>query len=169
MKKMPVILAVAMAAMSLASCKKEQELLPTTTETQASPAASTLAKPALLAAGSWHQTGLTVSAPGEGNNPAATSDMFAVARPAMLVRMATFKADGTFSQLRGARPGEAIAEPTNGDWRLNAAADSLIITEANNTRHLAVAELTGSTLRLTFSEGGAAGSKITTYTSVYTH
>ena len=168
MKKMPVILAVAMAALSLASCKKEQELLPTT-DAQASSAASTQAKPELLAAGSWHQTDLTVSTPIEGSSQLATSDMFAEARPSMLIQMATFKADGTYSQLRGTRVGEPVAEPTTGTWHLNAAADSLIISDANNTRRLAVAELSGSTLRLTFTEGGDKGGKTSTYTSVFAH
>jgi len=82
---MPVILAVAAAALTLASCNKEQELLPSTSS--AASVAGTLAKPDLLVAGSWHQTGLTVSAPIEGSSPVATSDMFVVARPGMLVRM----------------------------------------------------------------------------------
>ena len=166
MKKMPVILAVAAAALTLASCNKEQELLPSTSP--AASAAATLAKPDLLVAGSWHQTGSTVSAPIEGSSQVATSDMFAVARPGMLVRMATFKADGSYSQLRGARPGQLVAEPTTGTWHLNAAADSLAITEGANTRHLAVAELTGSTLRLTRTEGSTGG-KSATYTTVFSH
>lgn len=166
MKKMPVILAVAAAALTLASCKKEQELLPTNTQAAA---VAAMAKPDLLVAGSWHQTGLTVSAPVEGGIRVATSDLFALARPAMLVRMAAFKADGTYSQLRGSNPGRAVAEPIAGTWHLNAAADSLLITEATNTRRLALAELTSSTLRVTFTEGGGNGSKVSTYTSVFSH
>lgn len=167
MKKMPAILAVAAAALTLASCNKEQELA-APSASQSSSAASTLAKPDLLVAGSWHQTGFTVSAPVEGSNQIATSDMFAVSKPSMLVRMAAFKADGTFSQLRGARPGQAIAETTTGTWRLTAAADSLIITEPKNTRHLAVAELSANTLRLTFTQASEGG-KATTYTTVFAH
>ena len=110
-----------------------------------------------------------MSAPIEGSSQVASSDMFAQAKPAMLIRMATFKADGTYSQLRGPRPDQAVAEPTNGTWRLNAAADSLIITEANNTRRLAVTELSGNTLSLSFTEGGDKGSKGSTYTSVFKH
>lgn len=166
MKKMPVILAVAAAALTLASCTKEQELLPG--KSQAASAVATLAKPDLLVAGSWHQTGFTVSAPIEGSSQVATSNMFAVARPSMLVRMATFKADGSYSQLRGARPGQLVAEPTTGTWHLNAAADSLAITEGAITRHLAVAELTGSTLRFTRTESDN-GSKAVTYTTVFSH
>lgn len=166
MKKMPVILAVAVAAMSLASCNKEQELLPTNSQDSSAAAASTQAKPDLLAAGSWHQTGLTVSAPIEGSSQLATSDMFAQAKPAMLLRMVAFKVDGVYSQLRGPRPDQTLAEPTTGTWRLSAAADSLFITETNSTRRLAVTELSGNTLSLSYTEGGQKG---TTYTSVFKH
>ena len=168
MKKMTVILAVAAAALTLASCNKEPELLPTNSQESSAASASTQTKPDLLVSGSWHQTGLTVSAPIEGSSQVASTDMFTRAKPAMLIRMATFKADGTYTQLRGPRPDQAVAEPTTGTWRLNAAADSLFITETNNTHHLAVAELNGSTLSLTFIDGGK-GSKGSTYTSVFAH
>ena len=53
-----------------------------------------------------------------------------------------------------------MAKPTIGTWHLNAA-DSLAITEGANTRHLAVAELMGSTLRLTRIEGITGGKPAT--------
>ncbi len=85
MKKMPLFLGVALAALTLASCEKELEQ---NSSPKSSAAASTLAKPALLATGNWHQTGLTVSAAGNGTAPTATSDLFAQARPSMLVQSA---------------------------------------------------------------------------------
>lgn len=163
MKKMPLFLGVALAALTLASCEKELEQV--TSSPQASAAASTLAKPDLLTTGNWRQTGLTVRAAGEGTAPAATSNLFAQAKPAMLVQNAMYKSDGTYTLLRGPRPGKQTAEPVSGTWRLTAAADSLILTQADRTRRFAVAELTATTLRLTHSEGVAGKGSV--YTSVF--
>ncbi len=166
MKKMPLLLAAAVAALTLASCEKELEQVHAAAPAQAS-AASTLAKPDLLAANAWHQTGLTVSSAPAGAE-AATSDMFAHSKPGMLVVSAVYKADGTYSLLRGASTGSQSPEPTIGTWHLNAAADSLILTQADHQQRLAVAELTPTTLRLTYSQG-TAGGPATTYTSVFSH
>ena len=163
MKKMPLFLAVAMAALSLVSCKKEQEQAPSAPH---SSAASTLVKPDLLTVGNWHQTGLTVST-AAGTEAAATSDLFAHAKPAMLIATASYQPGGTYSLMRGARPGGPLPGPTTGKWHLNATADSLIVTQADLTRHLAITELTATTLRLTHTEGVAG--KLSTYTSVFSH
>lgn len=163
MKKMPLFLAVAMAALSLVSCKKEQEQAPSAPQ---SSAASTLVKPELLTAGNWHQTGLTVSA-AEGTNASATSDLFAHAKPAMLITTATYQPGGTYSLMRGARADGLLPNPTTGQWHLNATADSLIVTQADVTWHLAITELTATTLRLTHTEG--VPGKLSTYTSVFSH
>jgi hypothetical protein len=165
MKKMPLYLGAALAALSLASCEKELE------KVNASPqvsAAATLAKPDLLTSGTWQQTGLTVSSPTEGSDKGVSSDMFAHVKPSALIKMVSYKADGTFSLLRGPRPGSTVAEPTAGTWRLSAAADSLILTQAQSVRRLAVTELTNTTLRLTYTQGAGAG-KASTYTSVFSH
>jgi hypothetical protein len=166
MKKMPLFLGVAFAALTLASCEKELEQVNT-----ASPqisAASTLAKPELLAASAWHQTGLTVSSSTEGSETAAVSDLFAHSKAGMLVANAVYKADGTYSQQRGAREGSPAPAPTTGTWQLSAAADSLTLTQADHKQRLAVAELTATTLRLTYSQAADNG-KVSTYTSVYSH
>ena len=164
MKKMPLFLAVAMAALSLISCKKEQEQAPSAPQ---SSAASTLVKPELLTAGNWHQTGLTVSAAAEGANASATSDLFAHAKPAMLITTATYQPGGTYSLMRGARAGGELPSPITGQWHLNATADSLIVTQADVIQHLAITELTTTTLRLTHTEG--VPGKLSTYTSVFSH
>lgn len=163
MKKIPLFLSVAVAALALASCAKELEQV--TSSPQSSSAASTLAKPDLLTTGNWHQSGLSVSTAGEGPAPAATSDLFAQAKPSMLVQSAVYKSDGTYTLLRGPRPGKQTAEPVSGTWRLTAAADSLTLTQADRTRHFAVAELTATTLRLSYSEEAAGKSSV--YTSVF--
>lgn len=163
MKKMPLFLGVALAALTLASCEKELEQV--NSSSQSSSAAATLAKPDLLTTGNWHQSGLSVSTAGEGPAPAATSDLFAQAKPSMLVQSAVYKADGTYTLLRGPRPGKQTAEPVSGTWRLTASADSLILTQADRTRRFAVAELTATTLRLSHSEGAAGKSSV--YTSVF--
>ena len=164
MKKMPLFLGVALAALTFASCKKELE------QADSSPAiaaASTLAKPALLTTGTWQQTGLTVSTAGEGTTQAITSDIFTHVKPSMLIKSASYKDGGTFLQVRGARAGVVAAEPQAGTWRLTEAADSLIVTQANTTLRLAVTELTGSTMRLTYTQND--GGKASTYTSVFSH
>lgn len=163
MKKMPLLLGVACAALTLASCEKELEKV--NTAPQSASAASMLAKPDLLTTGNWHQTGLSVSTAGEGAAPAATSDLFAHAKPSMLVKSAEYKPDGTFSLLRGPRPGKQTAEPVSGTWHLTAAADSLVLTQDDHTRRFAVAELTATTLRLSYSEGAAGKGSV--YTSVF--
>lgn len=165
MKKMPLFLGVALAALTLASCEKELEQV--NSSPQSAAAASTLAKPDLLTTGNWRQTGLTVSSAAEGTAPAATSDLFAQARPSMLVQSAIYKSDGTYTLLRGARPGKQTAEPVSGTWRLTDAADSLILKQTDRTRRFAVAELTATTLRLTYSEGPAGKGSV--YTSVFSH
>ena len=165
MKKMPLMIGVALAALTLASCEKELEQVNSSPQ---SAAASLQAKPDLLTTGDWRQTGLTVSSASEGPAVIATSDLFAHARPSMLVKVAAYKADGTYSLMRGTRTGSAFAEPVNGKWRLTAAADSLIVTQGDQTRHLAVTELTASTLRLTYTENTGSG-KPSTHTSVFSH
>lgn len=165
MKKLPLFLGVALAALTLASCEKELE------QVTASPkvsAASTLAKPDLLTAIAWHQTGLTVSSATTGSEVASTSDLFAHSKASMLVVNAVYKADGTYSQQRGARVGSPAASPVTGSWQLSAAADSLTLIQADHKQHLAVTELTPTTLRLTYSQAADNG-KVSTYTSVYSH
>ncbi|GAC1606028.1 MAG: hypothetical protein NVS3B25_35360 [Hymenobacter sp.] len=168
MKKMPLFLGAALAALTLASCEKELEKVNSTPKSSSAAAVSAQTKPDLLTTGNWRQTGLTVSTAAEGTAQAASSDLFAHVKPAMLVKVATYKPDGTFTQIRGAQQGHQIAEPTIGKWRLNAAADSLIITQTDHTQHLAVTELTATTLRLTYSESVANG-KPSVYTSVFSH
>ena len=163
MKKMPLFLGVALAALTLASCEKELEQV--NNAPLSSSAASTLAKPDLLTTGNWHQSGLTVSAPGEGTALAATSDLFAQAKPSMLVQSAIYKSDGTYTLLRGPRAGKQTAEPVSGTWHLTDSADSLILTQADRTRRFAVAELTATTLRLNYSEGTPGKGSV--YTSVF--
>ena len=165
MKKVPVILSVALATLTLFACEKEQEQAPSVAATSA---ASTLAKPALLTTGPWHQTGLSVSGINEGSDKAATSDLFAHVKPAMLVKAAAYNADGSYSLVYGNRPDGTAAEAVTGKWALNAAADSLVLTGTNSTRRLAVAELSASTLRLTHTESAPNG-KGSTYTSVFSH
>ena len=163
MKKMPLFLGVALAALTLASCEKELEQV--NSSPQSSSAASTLAKPDLLTTGSWRQTGLSVSTAGEGTAPVTTADLFARARPSMLVKSAIYKSDGTFTLLRGPRPGQQTAEPMSGTWHLTASADSLLLTQDDHTRRFAVAELTANTLRITHSEGEAGKGSV--YTSEF--
>lgn len=165
MKKMPLMIGVALAALTLASCEKELEQVNSSPQ---SVAASLQAKPDLLTTGDWRQTGLTETSTTEGSALVATSDLFAHAKPSMLVKVASYKADGTYSLMRGARAGSDIPEPVIGKWRLNAAADSLTVTHGDQTRHLAVTELTATTLRLTYTDGGESG-KPATYTSIFSH
>lgn len=165
MKKMPVILGVAMAALTLSSCEKELDQVESSSPQVA---ASSLAKSDLLAAGTWHQTGLTVSTAVEGSDQAASSDLFAHVKPSMLVVAANYKADGSYMLVRGAAASGVVAEPSNGTWRLNAAADSLIVTQAQDTKRLAVSELSANTMRLTYTQA-EGGTKPTTYTTVFSH
>lgn len=165
MKKMPLFLGAAAAVLTLASCEKELEQA---TSSPKASAASTLAKPDLLTSGNWHQTGLTMSTAVEGSDQKATSDLFSHAKPSMLVTSATYSAGGTYTLMRGARPGAQLAEPASGKWQLSTAADSLTVTQADNVRHLAVDELTATSLRLTYTEAAANG-KGATYTSVFSH
>ena len=163
MKKMPLLLGVACAALTLASCEKELEKV--NASPQSSSAAAVLAKPDLLTTGSWNQTGLSVSTAGESTAPAATADLFAHAKPSMLVKSVVYKSDGTYTLLRGARPGQQTAEPMSGTWRLTGSADSLILTQDAHARRFVVAELTATTLRLSYSEGAAGKGSV--YTSVF--
>lgn len=163
MKKIPLFLGVAVAAFALASCEKELEEVKNPSK---SSSVSLLAKPDLLTSGSWHQTGLTVGTTAEGTAQVTTSDLFAHARPSMLVVLATYKSDGTYSLTRGVQPDRPAAQPATGQWRLNAAADSLILTQDDKTRRLAVEELTSSTLRLTQTEDAGNG-KVSLYTTVF--
>ncbi len=162
---MPLFLGAAAAVLTLASCEKELEQVSSSPQ---SSAASTLAKPDLLTSGNWHQTGLTMSTAVEGSEQKTSSDLFSHAKPSMLVTSATYSSGGTYTLLRGARPGAELAEPSSGKWQLNAAADSLTVTQADHTRHLAVDELTATTLRLTYTEAAANGTGAT-YTSVFSH
>lgn len=166
MRKMPVFLVVAMAALTLASCKREEEQAISSPKSSA--AASTLARPVLLAAGNWRQTALTVTAPNEATNLMVTSDLFPLAKPSMLIRSAAYKPDGTFTLLRGALTSGQFAEPVTGQWHLNAANDSIIIIQKDYTRTAAVAELTATTLRLVYTEPAAKG-KVAICTSTFTH
>lgn len=166
MKKLPVILGVAMAALTLSACEKDLEQVESSAPQVA--AASSLAKPALLAAGTWHQTGLTVSTAAEGTDEAVSSDLFDHVKPSMLVVAANYQADGSYTLVRGAAASGAVAEPINGTWRLNAAADSLIVTQAQDTKRLAVSELSANTMRLTYTQA-EEGRKPTTYTTVFSH
>ncbi|MBF9236950.1 hypothetical protein I2I05_06040 [Hymenobacter sp. BT683] len=166
MKKTPLLLGVALAALTLASCEKELDKVHSSP--QSSAAALALARPALLTTGAWRQTGLTISATDEATNQVTTSDLFPYTKPSMLVTSATYKADGTYSLLRGVRSNGEASTPIDGTWRLTATADSLIETQADYTRRFAVTELTDKTLRLTYSEPNANG-KATVSTSVFSH
>ena len=163
MKKVPVTLSVALAALTLFACEKEQQQVPSA---PAASAASAIAKPELLAIGPWHQTGLTVTAAAEGARPAATVDLFAHAKPSALVKSVAYNTDGTYSQVQGNR-GDVAAEPVNGKWAFNAAADSLIVTGPTSTQRFAVTELSASTLRLARIEAAGNGT-LSTYTLVFT-
>lgn len=165
MKKMPFMIGVALAALTLASCEKELEQVDNSPK--AAPA-TLLAKPDLLTTGGWRQTGLTVSTAVDGAAQLATSDLFAQAKPSMLVKAATYSPDGTYSLMRGSRGGNSVAEPVTGKWQFNAAADTLTVTTCDQTRRLAVTELTATTLRLTYTEEAASGNP-STYTSTFAH
>lgn len=165
MKKMPLFLGAAAAALTLASCEKELESI--NGSPQSATAASVLARPDLLAAGAWHQTGLLVSVVDK-EKQIATSDQFAQAKPTVLVKSAVYQADGTYSLLRGARWDGQPAQPVSGTWRLNAAADSLVVTHPDYTQRMAVTELTEGSLHLAYTEPAADG-KVVTTTSVFAH
>lgn len=162
MKKVPVTLSVALAALTLFACEKEQDQ---ELSAPAASAASVLAKPALLATGPWHQTGLTVTGAAEGASPAATVDLFAHTKPSSLVKSVAYNADGSYSQVLGNR-GDVAAEPVSGKWTLNAAADSLIVTGPAATQRFAVTELSASTMRLSRTEAAGNGTS-STYTLVF--
>ena len=162
MKKVPVTLSVALAALTLFACEKEQEQVPSAT---AASAASAIAKPELLATGPWHQTGLTVTGAAEGASPAATVNLFTRTKPSSLVKSVAYNADGSYSQVLGNR-GDVAAEPVNGKWVFNAAADSLIVTGPTSTQRFAVTELSASTLRLARTEAAGDGTS-STYTLVF--
>ncbi|WP_210516943.1 hypothetical protein [Hymenobacter terricola] len=168
MKKTPLFIAVAAAALTFASCKKEEEKA--VASPQAVAATSVLANADLLTAGNWHQTGLTVSVATEAGKPAATSDLFLRAKPSRLIQNAAYKADGTFTLLRGPLSDGKIADPALGKWHLNAAADSLVATEQDHLRSYGIAELTASTLRLTSAAPAADGkASICTITTTFAH
>ncbi|WP_199243488.1 hypothetical protein [Hymenobacter sedentarius] len=163
---MPLFLGVALAALTLASCEKELEQVHGSPKSSA--AAAVLARPDLLTTGAWHQTGLTISAANEASKQVMTSDLFPHTKLSLLVTSATYKADGTYSLLRGVHSNGQASEPIDGTWRLNAGADSLIETHADNTRRLAVAELTDKAMRLTYTEPSADG-KGATSTYIFSH
>lgn len=162
MKKVPVTLSVALAALTLFACEKEQEQVPSA---PAATVASSVAKPELLATGPWHQTGFTVSGVAPTGGAPTTSDLFAHTKPSALVKSMAYNSNGTFAQVQGDRAGVA-AEPINGTWAFTPAADSLIVTGPHATRRFAVAELTATTLRLTHTEAAGDGTA-STYTSVF--
>jgi hypothetical protein len=168
MKRLPVLLSLAAASMAFASCQKEVEELNNPSESAA--IAETASRPSLLAAASWHQTGLTVSTATAGVAEAASSDLFSQLKPAMIIKSASYKTDGSYTVLNGARPGSLEApQQAAGSWQLNAAGDSLTVTMANEaSRKLAVTELTASTLKLSYSNAASNGS-VSTYTSVFAH
>ena len=161
MKKVPVTLSVALAALTLFACEKEQE-----PSAPAASAASAIAKPELLSTGPWHQTGLTVTGAAEGARHAAAVNLFAHTKPSSLVKSVAYNADGSYSQVQGNR-GDVAAEPVNGKWAFNAAADSLIVTGPASTQRFAVTELSASTLRLARTEAAGNGTS-STYTLVFT-
>ena len=169
MHKKSLLLGVALAALTLTSCQKELEQITTATPSKPE-GASTPANPGLMSSGSWRQTGLTVSLMPEGAATAETHDLFAQTKPSMLVQAATYRPDGTFSLQRGSRPDGQPAEPSIGQWHLNAAADSLILTQADkNVRRLAVTGLTATTLTLKYVDEAGSGQKGTSYTAVFSH
>ena len=157
MKRIPVILSLAAAACSLLSCRKDLE------EATPTPAASAAAsRPAQLASGSWHQTGLLVSTATA--DKVSEADLFAHVSPKTLDQLASFASDGTCT----VRKGGADSPPDAGRWQLSAAADSLTLTLPRQVRHLAVTEMTDSQMRLAYTDAATNGS-VTTYTSVYGH
>lgn len=151
------MLSLAAVACGLLSCRKDLE------EATPQPAAAAVLSPAAqLATAGWHQTGLLVSTATA--DQVAEADLFSHVSPRLLDKLAAFQADGTYTVLKGG----ADASPRAGRWLLSPAGDSLTLTLAKHVRHLAVRELTGSTMSLTYTDAAAGGS-VTTYTSVYGH
>lgn len=159
MKRIVVLLSAATAVCSLLSCRKELE------EVNPTPTAATTAasRPLQLAAGAWHQTGLQVSTTGA-DKQVVKADLFAHVSPGLLVQQATFGADGSYSVLKGG----ANAQAKQGRWQLNAANDSITLTLPDQVRRLAVAELTPTSLVLSYTDGATNGS-VSTYTSTFAH
>jgi len=124
--------------------------------------ATAASRPVQLTAGAWRQTGLLVSTTGA-DKIVATADLFAHVSPGKLDQLATFGADGTYTLLKG-----GASQPKQGTWRLSAGSDSLTITLPDHMRRLAVAELTASSLRLTFTDAASSGA-VSTYTATYAH
>ena len=168
MKKLPVLLSVALAALAVSACKKEVEELQSPRAAAASVADAT-ARPALLGSGGWHQIGLEVSTLAPGAREAATSNLFDHLKPSMLVQQASYSSDGSYSAIYGAVPGAPTGpRRVQGTWKLNAAADTLVLALPDHTQRLAVRELTATTLRLAYTDAAANGS-VATYTSVFGH
>ena len=132
----------------VSACKKEVEELQNPRAAAASVADAT-ARPALLGSGGWHQVGLEVSTLAPGAREAATSNLFDHLKPSMLVQQAGYQPDGSYSAIYGAVPGAPTGpRRVQGTWKLNAAADTLLLALPDHTQRLAVRELTATTLRL---------------------
>jgi hypothetical protein len=167
MKKSPVLLSVALAALAVSACKKEVEELQNPAAAAANVADAT-ARPALLSSRGWHQIGLDVSTLAAGAREPATSNLFGHIKPSMVIQQAGYQPDGTYRALYGATPGAPGPHQVQGTWKLNAAADSLVLTLPNHTQRFAVRELSATTLRLTYTDAAVNGS-VATYTSVFGH
>ncbi len=71
--------------------------------------------------------------------------------------------------VRGTRQPNEAPRPITGKWTLNATGDSLLVAEGENTRHMAVTELSATTLRLSYVESAGNGTPPSTYTTEYSH
>ena len=155
MKRIPVMLSLFAAASSLLSCRKDLE-----EATPQAPESAVLSRPAQLASSSWHQTGLLVRTTAAGT--VTEADLFAHVSPKTLDELASFQADGTLAM----RKGGAESTPHVGRWLLSSTGDSITLTLPRLVRHLALTELSASTMRLAYTDAATNGS-VTTYTSVY--
>ncbi|GAA4008509.1 hypothetical protein GCM10022408_20820 [Hymenobacter fastidiosus] len=159
---MSFLLGLAAAALSFTSCQKElDQVLPATQE---SAAALTQSKNDLLTASPWHLAALTSSVAATASQEAGTVDMLARLKPWVRDNVFTYAAGGSYT----ANEAEIKIHPQTpqqltGTWQLSAPGDSLTVTQENVARHYAVAELTGSTLRLNYTQAGK------TTSSVYSH
>lgn len=164
MKKLPLFLSLLASTLVFASCEKEIEEIKDPAQEVAAAATTVQSKPELLVAGPWHLTGLTMVTAPKSGAAAPEADIFARMKGAQRDNLHTFKADGAYLVDEAAEKAYPEApQLLTGSWKLSG--DSLIVHQADVTRHFAVEEISSTTLRVKLAQANEQGT--TTYTSVF--
>ncbi|MBX0289207.1 DUF5004 domain-containing protein [Hymenobacter sp. HSC-4F20] len=164
MKKLPVFLSLLASTLVFASCEKEIEEIKDPAQEVAAAATTVQSKPALLAAGPWHLTSLTLATATSGTDATPAVDLFPRMKAAQRDNLHLFQTGGAYTLDEAAVKAYPEApQQLSGTWTL--AGDSLTVTQSEVTRHYAVQELTSTTLRIKLTQASDQGTS--TYTSVF--